>query len=300
MKKAYWLMCMLAWIGLLTGCGSQPEAPLPETVVQETPVQETVPEVTVVPALPQTSEEREIKLQMGQEYQYDLDGDGAAETILCSYAQTEDSVQTLSVLINGMECYTYNIRSWDAIQDHYYLVDLYTNDTYQELAILDAGPSDDPVSVFFCYHDTILEECGAVAGFVGSAQLQLHGDSTLTGIKRLQVLQTWWGWTTWVLNENHALEELPQSWYIPTENSNVAICLLQDLRVFTQMDEAAETVLFPTGTAFTITGTDNEKWVCVEHETGTYWILLSDHWQIDTGSGAVWPDEIISGLLWAD
>lgn len=312
MKKIICLtLSLLLLAGLFTGCGStEPtQEPVQEPTAEETVTQEAAPEASQpqqtlpadpVPQEPENSLDGEIKLQMGQEYQYDLDGDGTAESILCSYTPAPEYGQTLSVLINGTECNSYNTRIWDDLQDYYYLVDLYTNDTWLELAFLDAGPSSDPISVFYYYHDTMLEECGALAGFVGSQQVTIHGDSTVTSIKRLQILQTWWGWTSWVVNENHTLEEMAQELYTPTQDSNVHVTLAQELSVFMDRDPNAERTTLPAGTELTLTATDNESWVCAEAGVTPYWIYLPEGWEIDTGSGTVWPDEIISGLIWAD
>ena len=315
MKK--WLALLLAGllvVSCFTGCGKEEPA---EPVVEDPVVEEVVAEPEAAPeellpheaapADPVPEEPSDdaaasncVKVKMGEEYVTDLDGDGQEDTIVCSFTQ-EESTQKLAVMINGTQCNGNDARHWDAIQDYYYVVDLYDSDMNQEIAILDAGPSSDPISVFYYYHDTILEECGTLAGFVGSDQVTVHGDSTVSAIKRLHVLQTWWGYTTWVLNENHFLEELEQAIYVPTAESYVDVTLLQDLQAFTQMDTASSRETLPAGTALTITGTDNNTWVSVTANNNTYWIYLPDGWNIDNGEAEpVCPGDVMEGLVWAD
>lgn len=315
MKKRISLLLVFAMLLIcLVGCGGQEEPAVEETPEVEIAEPEITPEETPEESLPHEAAPADpvpeepsddavtggVKVRMGETYTTDLDGDGQEDTIVCSYTQ-EDYSQKLSVVINGVECNDYNTRHWDYIQDYYYIVDLYTSDTYQEIAILDEGPSSDPISVFYYYHDTMLEECGQVAGFVGSEQVTVHGDSTISAIKRLQILQTWWGYTTWVVNENHALEELPQEIYLPTASSYVNVTLKQDLQAFTQMDTGAARQTLTAGTALTLTGTDNNTWVSVTADNNTYWIYLPDGWSIDNGGAeAVWAEDLMDGLVYAD
>ena len=311
MKK--WLALLLAVllvVSCFSGCGKTEEP-----AVQEPEVEQVQPETEQESALPHETEPVDpvpeepddtavasncVKVAMGETYTTDLDGDGQEDTVVCTYTK-EDYPQKLSVVINGEERNQMDTRSWDSIQDYYYVVDLDESDVNRDIAILDEGPSSDPISVFFYYHDTILEECGTVAGFVGSYQVEIHGDSTVSAIKRMQVLQTWWGYTTWVVNENHLLEELPQEIYLPTPNSMVSVTLLQDLQAFTQMDTSSARQTLAAGTVLTLTGTDNNTWVSVTTDNNTYWVYLPDGWSIDNGGAeAIFAADIMDGLLYAD
>lgn len=241
-----------------------------------------------------------IKQEVGKTCSYDLDGDGSNETI--SYTVDDhDYEYTGNIIVNGT---TYNLDEFDIYlvspkEDRYYITDIASFYEGLEIAILDDGPSADPIVYFFTYNGT-LNYIGYVEGFPFKEDMGLDGfanDGTVIGEIRTDVIETCEGYTYWRYNgETNKLESMDTGRY--TRVPSFSHTLYADLSVYSQMDETSSTKTIKAQNQVFFTETDGKEWIKVKGKDGTTgYIHILDGKITSLNISA---DEVFSDLYFAD
>ncbi|MBP3701783.1 MAG: hypothetical protein J6I64_07830, partial [Lachnospiraceae bacterium] len=297
----------------------------------------------------------EMQLMSANLYSADLDGDGRAEEF--AYCGLESGGNESgyygatslypTFLINGKRVqsgysqadgYTEDMKNqWGNVLDgqRFYLCDLRQGDGQWELAVLDPGPSGDPVTTFLCWDGNDLKLVGRVIDFpfaqendflaeeYANGTYGLDGRGNVTIRARANILQTWWIRETWRVNRKSGQLELvvPKDglfentnpyyyrdyiWQGSNDYKGLYPHLMKDLPLYRQPDQSAETFVMEAAihgvdNKIYFTHTDNEHWVRVEDDAGeSGWFYLDSFTWLITEEGKINIYDVIGGLNTAD
>lgn len=251
------------------------------------------------------------KVKTGASTTCDLDGDGKKEEITYDRINsiTDEGYSEPLLTIDGKEydndalmALGVYLNHWD--EDYWYLTDLDTSDSYQEIALFDAGPSDDPVTFFLRYDGKKLISCGAVSDNPKADSFTVYGDGRVSGRLRLGILQTWWADSEWKLNSNGILEETKPQWYQPylwSQNGYNTNYLLKDCKLYASPDENAESISLSQGTQIDLTATDDEHWVQITtSDWKVGWMYVEDYDTVRLPEETIKVTDLMSYLCYAD
>lgn len=200
----------------------------------------------------------------------DLNGDGQADDISCHLMQTKEGEHQFIIAINGVPYDTAPDVEWiDSLADVFYVTDILEYDNVLEIALLDNGPSEDPVTYFFRYEDG-LTYIGQVSGFPFATQNGrmngFNGVGGITGRVRTDLLGTmyldghWWFDGRFI-----TYQDMGWSQAYPSDGHVSLI----DLPVHQQMDEDSEVVVIKARTEVFFLGSDLKEWMQVKGRDGT-------------------------------
>ncbi|MDF2514141.1 MAG: peptidase BlaR1 [Herbinix sp.] len=254
-----------------------------------------------------------IRLDIGSEFTADLNGDKAEDTVYYDIKTARENGMDYEVpyfRINGIE-YTYQdlmdkfgVFTVTCSKVGYYITDIDATDSYREIAILDEGPSSDPVTYFFRIIGKELQYCGMITDLPSNSTFVCDGSGSITARKRLGILQTWWADATWRLNEKGYLEEQPQEVYYPYQyetDEDTTNRAKQVLQLYKNKEKNSDTVTIKKGEVIALTATDNKNWIQVTSESGTTgWFYLHDNYKVSLPTGEVEVSDIVSYLCMAD
>lgn len=229
-------------------------------------------------------EKDNIKLLAAAEQEYDRQHPYPKE-----YKTTETAVEDLSgngksnkiqYQVTGTQCIltvdgeSFSVNEMvymdDPVTDVFYITDILEYDNVLEIAVLDYGPSDDPVTYFFRYGDTLVY-IGQVGGFPFAEQDNgvngFHPYGGITGLTRTDLIETAYLEGYWQYDS--ALGEimyLDTGWnvYRPNEGHT----LYENLPVHYRMDEESATMTIPAQTKVFFMGTDMWEWILVRGKDG--------------------------------
>ncbi|MDD2973063.1 MAG: YARHG domain-containing protein [Lachnospiraceae bacterium] len=247
---------------------------------------------------------------VGEETGSDLDENGSADTI--SYQVTEvakdDYVEyEESFTINGVE---YNLGGYEIIMENpemenYYITDISPYFPGLEIAVMDHGPSDDPVTYFFTYDGSkagkeALHYLGAVEGFPFKEMGNFNGfteEGSVKGVIRTDIINTCYGYAHWWYDYDNKRLEYQETGYYPMLPSG-AHELYVDLPVYSEMntDSVQSTVAAQKQVYFILT--DGREWIQVRGKDGSSGLVHIIDGQID-GLGKK-PGEVFSNLQFYD
>lgn len=173
--------------------------------------------------------------------------------------------------INGTDYYINDIVSMESpVSDVFYITDISETDDYLEIALLDEGPSDDPVTLFFRYDGT-LTFLGGVAGFPFSEQTGgmngFDGWGNITGMTRMDLIETAYLEGYWYLEDDKICEQTEVSWHNMLPSSGHTLYV--DLPVYCSMDDTSASDTIPAGTQVYFLGSDMKEWILVRGKDGT-------------------------------
>ena len=322
MRLAGILACLLALS--CAGCGVQGGLPdgsaagEPQQSAGETSAAGAAQEAGKNGAVPQASNGYLVSQEMGRQVDIDLDGDGTADTLQVSVRQVErgegENTWTESVLDsivihgkeqaatgaeNPLEAYRVYLESPD--RDHYFITDLDTGDKALEIALLDYGPSDDPMTWYFQYRNGALKLIGSLPGFPDDEGSHRDGSGNVMAVGRLSLLQTWNATFPYTLKDG-TLAEVAQSQYVPLPVPDAAVALKQKLTIYAKPDQAADTVTVePSEEPVTVPVTDNRHWVQMRTAEGTEgWVYLKDFSTIVSDGEELSATDVFDNLVIAD
>jgi hypothetical protein len=255
----------------------------------------------------------QIRIDLNTEFGCDLNGDKAADTVFYGTEVIQENGYNYEeplLKINGIEYnYKYLEEKFEVFimscsHTGYYIMDIDTSDSYREIAILDEGPSDDPVTHFFRFDGKELLYCGSVTDFPERSTFHAYGDGSITASKRLGILQTWWAEATWKLNEDCILEEQISDFYYPYQTitdectTNYA---MNDLTLFKEPDKNSASVTIKKGERIQLTATDNLNWVQITSENAAVgWFYMNDYYDVTLPTGEAKIGDIVQYLNMAD
>lgn len=258
-------------------------------------------------AITDTGSSYPLAVPMGSSVLTDLDGDGVQELI----CQSSDAGGNPFLSINGHRYDSWLKElsiyiTWLSPQ-YYYITDLDTSDGTLEITLYDEGPSGDPEVHFFRYDGGDLNYLGVIPEWF--ERLKFDGAGSVDGSFRMHILQTWWGYGTWVLNSSGLIEQVPQEVYYSTGGQIFDWVtgeklshhpLAGEVYAYRSMSLDSDRVILGVYDEIALLGTDLEEWILVETKLGSrYWLHMTEH-NLDTPEGAKWPGDVIMFLGNAD
>lgn len=249
----------------------------------------------------------ELNAEIGSTISADLDGNEEMDAVFYDCSLNDDTGEvTATLTVNGTDFSDQlaGMLSDGAVylQDcKYYIVDLDTSDSFAEIAILDNGPSADPVTHFFRYDKGQLSYLGGIYGLLTDSNTRNNGDGSITGQQLISLLETVTVPVTYVL-KNGKLEQKEEDWYY-IDDSNLpqefrSHDILKDVVVYTDKDQNSETVTLTSEDGpVTFPATDDKNWFMLKtKDDQTYYIYLKDFGTLESGD---WVNEVFSNLLQA-
>lgn len=240
----------------------------------------------------------QLAVPIGGTASVDLNGDGTEDSITYSNCTNEDNTEYIvSLSINGIDFTSFLTENEiylsegavDFVADDYYIVDLDSDDQMMELALLDHGPSDDPVTYFFRFDGNSLTFLGSIEDLIGNPTCKLNGDGTLCARFLLNLLETKNALADYQVTSSGILEELPKTWYY-VDNTSVFTeyqthNILSTFTVHTEKSLESDTVsLTAADGPVCFPATDNMNWFVVETADGRiYYLYLEDFMTLEDG-----------------
>jgi len=244
--KKYLLLWAFVFCLAFAGCGQEEE---PDS---SDPGEEEAAEFSMVP------------IPVLEEVLFDLDGDGAEDSV--QYAILDDEGMSFNLSANGIGidqdgCY---------VAETAYIVDLDDADPYKEIAVSEYGPSDDLMVHFLRFNGSEWTVVGYIPGFVtadenaASTTTTLYGDGTLDTQRRGEVVCTWFFTARYQMEEDALIWQEADAYEM-----SIPVTLGVDLAL-TAIPGGSEVVAtLPQGTETEIKETDNFSWVSFQLEDGS-------------------------------
>lgn len=236
--------------------------------------------------------------QAGIKVEEDLDGDGKPEQLQYILEESDmDGTFHGTISINGRKFPLENYQDvWlDNPEQSFYVTDISPFFAGLEIAILDNGPSDDPVTYFFTYQGE-LTYIGSVGGYPFKQQAGYNGfanEGVVIGEIVLDFTHTCRAYGNWWYNSQEQKLEYQDIGYY-NNKPDVSHQLYEDLTVYLKMDEGAITTRIPAQEEVFFMGTDGKEWVFIKGKDGSKGYVHIVDGKIAGLSKA--PDEVFSGL----
>lgn len=202
----------------------------------------------------------------------DLMGNGNLNQV--SYQVSDDGNDNFSCQIT-VDGTVYDLSDEDIymispIADVFYITDISEYEAGLEIAVLDEGPSYDPVTHFFRY-DGVLNYCGMVSGFPFPEQNGgvngFNGNGGIYGRVRMDLVGTTYLQGYWWCDRvgNHiSYQDTGYNEFIPAGGHE----LYMDLPVYYEMSETSKTSVIPAQKEVFFMASDMEEWVLVKGKDG--------------------------------
>lgn len=249
----------------------------------------------------------EVGALLGSTLSADLDGNEDMEAVFFNCTENEDTGElTCTLTINGTDFSDRldSMLSYGAVylpENRYYIVDLDTSDAFAEIAILDNGPSDDPVTHFFRYDKGNLSYLGCIYGLLDDSYTHNNGDGTIQGRLLISLLETARVPATYKL-DNNEISLAEEDWYYVDESTFPQAYktheILKDVVVYKENNRNAETVtLTPQDGPVTFPATDNKHWFMIKTpDEQLYYLYLEDFSTLESGD---WVTDVFDTLFQA-
>ncbi|MCM1303475.1 MAG: YARHG domain-containing protein [Lachnospiraceae bacterium] len=235
----------------------------------------------------------------------DLNGDGAADRIGYRAAEQGNGEIFCTLTVNG-EAYIANeladavsdIKMTNPTLDGFYITDIQESDGVLEIAVLDEGPSEDPVTYFFQYDGT-LSCIGSVSGFPFAEKNGgvngFNGYGGIMGRSRTDLIETAYMWDHWWY-DGMRISGLGLGWHDLLPASGHA--LYEDLPVCCEWEETSTMTMIPAQDEVFFLGTDGERWILVKGKDGSQgYMAVEDGIIVSLNKPA---EEVFSGLHFFD
>ena len=220
------------------------------------------------------------------------------QTICYEVSEKDDWEYQCVLTIDGTQ---YDLNDYVSmitpIEDMYYITDISYYDNRLEIAILDNGPSDDPVTYFFQY-DGELYYLGEVQGFpfeeYGNHPYDgFSGQNSVIGTSQLDLIHSAYVYTYyWYNSSERTLERMERvssnyTWQHPHE-------LYVDIPVYYSMDESSPVITMQAQESVYFISTDCKEWILVRDGNGVQgYIHVKDGQVLNIGLPA---EEVFSEL----
>jgi hypothetical protein len=216
----------------------------------------------------------------------DMNGDG----------KTED----VSLEINE-ENYTFTLKiddktvdgSGEAMIKAVYVLDLDTSDSFKEIAVTDAGPSDDYSTYVYSYDGSDIKLMGRVEG--SGDGITVIGDGSLITYRRSGVLQTWFYVYSFITSEDRMLTGIDRDEYA----MGTFVILKKDLDVYVSKTGSEIKFVIKAGEPALIVSSDDIKTCLIKNSSGDegYFYLKNFNEINNTGIAS---GDYFDGLVFAD
>lgn len=260
----------------------------------------------------------------GMSMDADLDGDGTNENICYNINIPEPEMQegedgesyevegepTCSLTINGTD-FTDVLNQQEEFYvaspaSHYYLVDLDRSDAYVEIALVDYGYSDDPVTAFLRYDKGQVTCLGTIQETLDSEGCTLYGDGNLSARAHSNMLETISYPYDYTVKDGK-LQVVPKEWYSIDNDSRTEEyrhhAVLKEVKVYTENSTSSETkTLTSQDGPVTFVASDNNEWVKLQTQDGsTYYLHMvsGSFTEIDSAGETMDATEVFDNLILA-
>lgn len=228
----------------------------------------------------------------------DLSGDGTPNRIGYQVEERENGELECRITVDGVTYVVNELTYMDTpVMDVFYISDIVEDDGILEIAVLDEGPSNDPVTYFFRY-DEELSYVGQVAGFPFAEENGgvngFDGIGNIVGCVRMDLIETaylegYWRWDDWVSYQATAWHDM-----LPVDGH----MLYEDLPVHYEMDETSETTIIPVQSEVFFLGSDMYEWILVKGKDGSKgYMQVADGMVVELDKAA---DQVFSDLYYFD
>lgn len=255
----------------------------------------------------------------GQTVEMDLDSDGTKETIC--YDVVEEDGETYidedgmeyemysgvrpSVIINDQEYGQVLMEQESYYTDnpsqYCYFVDLDTEDSYIELAMVDYGSSDNIHTYFFRYDSGEVRYLGDITDEITSSSCELFGDGTLKASIYMNMLETIRLEGEFEL-QGDKLREVQTDWYdISVYGEERTHEVLKKVTVYTDNNTRSNTIILDKEDGpVSFLETDNEEWVKIQTKDGDiYYLHVTGFIEIHNGDSSEEATELFGNLILA-
>lgn len=217
---------------------------------------------------------------------YDLNGDGKKDNI--SLVCNNDNY-SFKLTVNGKTA----SGEGDNFDGVFCICDINTSDKIKEIAVTEAGPSDDYMTSFFWYDGKTLIPMGKIQG--ASHSMLVDGSGVLATKSRGDILQTWFYSDNYKLDSKHLLVNVPKSSYL----MNTVVTVKKSLALQKSTTDKSTSYTLKVGEKVVIVSTDNKKWCKVLNSKGQAgWFYVSDFYNVN--GTKVSADNYFDGLCFAD
>lgn len=217
------------------------------------------------------------KYQAKDTVEEDIEGSGTPDKICYEVIEQESGEYQCRITVNGEIFNANEIQYEDSeeimtnpVMDCFYITDILEGDGALEIAVLDEGMSEDPVTYFFQYYDGILSYIGNVFGFPFAEQNGglngFDGTGGITGRQRMDLIETaypegfWWYHGSRIICQDLDWYELPP---------DLGHTLYENLTVHTLREESSTVSVIPAGEQVFFLGSDMQQWILVKGKDGT-------------------------------
>lgn len=236
----------------------------------------------------------------------DLDGDGTAEEVCCQYEEDTanwDYKVTIRIddMVYDLSQQYKDVYFLNLYKEHFYVTDIFPSEAGYELALMDYGPSDDPVTYFFSY-DGGLNYLGAVSGFPFREEQGLDGfalEGLVMGLSRIDIINTCYAYSYWYYDREQQM--------LVSQNPGGSMLLMRpdggyklnkDLTLYREMDTGSDTVVLKAQDKVFFLYSDGKEWILVKGKDGVQGYMHCDSEHIDGMTES--PQEIFEGLQYTD
>lgn len=235
----------------------------------------------------------------------DLDGDGEKETIVLTTGKSTgfgyDDYTEYSIEVGDR---LYALRAFtESIEPRFNVVNITRSDGFKEIAVSEYGPSSDFFTTFYHFDGDLLTNIGVVSGFYGEASemcevfgtVKIDGSGTITGLSRGNLLHTWFHESTYQMNADFTIVEVPKDLYV----MDAEVTAIHELTLVKSPDDPAEAFTLRPGESVIIRETDDREWCSVVNSKGeTGWFAV-DSFDVVRNTG-MHANEVFDGLNYAD
>lgn len=230
----------------------------------------------------------------------DLDGDGIEDTIGYSFTESDEGCKAvLNISGTDFSLEDYGVYMMTPYTECFAITDIDSYYEGLEIAIMDEGPSYDPVTYFFTY-DGELHYIGSVGGFPFMEIDGYNGfafEGMVKGIKRVDLIHYCYGYSYWRYDyEGKELVDEEQIIYqlVP----EAAHELYEDLPVYADMDVNSAKTTIPAQKQVFIQESDGKEWIFVKGKDGSCgYVHIVDYKIADLSKE---PTEVFSDVVLAD
>lgn len=252
LSVAGFVLSVLSLVILAFGYAKKEETKPTSTIISEELAGETIDENATPVAETDLKDDKGVsveKVEFGEDFDIDLNGDGEIETINVSVESVYDEPMT-KVVINGEA--KDNVCIYEPVET-YYIVD-WLDDGRKELLISTYGPSDDYETYFYHYNNGKLKEFFVSAGVpfeTGELSYFEINDKGFSCNERINILETNYVRRTYTVLQNTAVEEKKD--FYPLEiKRNGDVTLLTSIKGHIAPDNTTDEIILEEGLTGTI------------------------------------------------
>ena len=259
MKRRLSILAVMVLI-LLCGCTAKkvenktPENKDPQKKVEDIKIVETATENG------HTIYEANKIYNLGQSAKMDVDGDGKKDTITFESVENElrNGIENFQITINGNKFVGEGTRFLKE------LMALSLDGKELILITYEDGPSGDPLSIFYRYHEGRFEKIGNIFYDIRRCEVK---DNEIFGLFSCDLIQTQLAYGSWKINTEGKLEQVIANEYNLYNEPN-ATTLIKNLPVHKEKNLSSEKSII-TPQKITFTKSDAKNWTYVEGADGT-------------------------------